>query len=248
MPLEGRAANCGVPRPAAFERRRCAFEAVDGHQGSIVLRDRAWIDETCINDTDLSHGYGEARKRGFRSKAMLTRRLHVRLRMKLVLRPHRLLPGLPVAPIPELPAHERRPVPDACGPVQPLEPHQVVAKPAGRHALEPPEEVAGRAVRRVRAVQGRARGGGAEAPVNRPDRGNRPRIPGEPVGARDRPARRAPGQTGIVCSSGWERAGGRHVLGRRVRVAAVRWRRPVPGEQTAGRGRGAEGGRPDHGR
>ena len=64
MPLEGRAANCGVPRPAAFERRRCAFEAVDGHQGSIVLRDRAWIDETCINDTDLSHGYGEARKRG----------------------------------------------------------------------------------------------------------------------------------------------------------------------------------------
>lgn len=64
MPLEGIAANCGVSHPAAFEWRHRVFEAVDGRQGRIVLRDRVWIDETCISDADLSHGYGEARKRG----------------------------------------------------------------------------------------------------------------------------------------------------------------------------------------
>ena len=64
MPLEGIAANCGVSHPTAFERRHRAFEAVDGCQDRIVLRDRVRIDETYINDTGLSHGYGEARKRG----------------------------------------------------------------------------------------------------------------------------------------------------------------------------------------
>lgn len=29
-----------------------------------MLRDRAWIDETHVNDTDPSRGYGQARKRG----------------------------------------------------------------------------------------------------------------------------------------------------------------------------------------
>ena len=38
--------------------------AVDGYQDRIVLRGRAWIDETYVNDTDLSKGYGQARKRG----------------------------------------------------------------------------------------------------------------------------------------------------------------------------------------
>ena len=28
------------------------------------LRDTVWVDETYINDTDLSKGYGQARKRG----------------------------------------------------------------------------------------------------------------------------------------------------------------------------------------
>ena len=35
-----------------------------GYQGRIVLRDRVWIDETYVNDTDLSKGHGQARKRG----------------------------------------------------------------------------------------------------------------------------------------------------------------------------------------
>lgn len=103
---------------------------------------------------------------------MLTRRLHVQLRMELVVRLHHLLPGLPVAPVLELLAHGRRPVPDVCCFVQPLEPHQAAAEPAGRHALEPLEEVAGRAVRRVHTAQGCVRGGGAEAPMDRSDRGD----------------------------------------------------------------------------
>ena len=34
-----------------------------GYQDRIVLRDTVWVDETYINDTDLSKGYGQARKR-----------------------------------------------------------------------------------------------------------------------------------------------------------------------------------------
>lgn len=37
---------------------------VAGYQDRIVLRDSVWVDETYINDTDLSKGYGQARKRG----------------------------------------------------------------------------------------------------------------------------------------------------------------------------------------
>jgi transposase-like protein len=64
MPLEGIAANCGVSHPTAFEWRHRVFKTVDGYQERIVLKDRVWIDETYVNDTDLSCGYGEARKRG----------------------------------------------------------------------------------------------------------------------------------------------------------------------------------------
>jgi len=78
---------------------------------------------------------------------MLTHRLHVRLQMELVLRLHHLLPDLFVAPVVELLAHERRPVPDACGLAQPSEPHQAAVEPAGRYALEPLEEVAERTLR-----------------------------------------------------------------------------------------------------
>lgn len=64
VPLEGIAANCGISHPTAFEWRHRVFRTVDGYQDGLVLRDRVWIDETYINDTDLSKGYGEARKRG----------------------------------------------------------------------------------------------------------------------------------------------------------------------------------------
>lgn len=37
---------------------------VSGHRDRIVLRDIVWVDETNINDTDFSKGYGQARKRG----------------------------------------------------------------------------------------------------------------------------------------------------------------------------------------
>lgn len=37
---------------------------VSGYQDRNVPRDTVWVDETFINDTDLSKGYGQARKRG----------------------------------------------------------------------------------------------------------------------------------------------------------------------------------------
>lgn len=37
---------------------------VSGHRDWIVLRDTVWVDETYVNDTDLSKGYGQATKRG----------------------------------------------------------------------------------------------------------------------------------------------------------------------------------------
>ena len=48
----------------AFEWRHRVLATVPGYQGRIVLRDRVWIDETYVNDTDLSKGHGQARKRG----------------------------------------------------------------------------------------------------------------------------------------------------------------------------------------
>lgn len=64
VPLDCIALTCGISHQTAFEWRHRVFESVDVYQSRIVLRDRIWIDETYISDTDLSHGYGEARKRG----------------------------------------------------------------------------------------------------------------------------------------------------------------------------------------
>ena len=36
---------------------------VSGYQDRIVPRDTVWVDETYINDTDLSKGFWRARKR-----------------------------------------------------------------------------------------------------------------------------------------------------------------------------------------
>lgn len=37
---------------------------VSGHRDRIALRDTVWVDETCINDTDLSKGCGRAKMHG----------------------------------------------------------------------------------------------------------------------------------------------------------------------------------------
>ena len=64
VPLDCAAELCGVSHQTAFEWRHRVFATVSGYQGRIVLRDRVWIDEAYVNDTDLSKGYGQARKRG----------------------------------------------------------------------------------------------------------------------------------------------------------------------------------------
>lgn len=64
VPLDACAEMCGITHQTAWEWRHRLFAAVDGYQDRIVLRGRVWIDETYVNDTDLSKGYGQARKRG----------------------------------------------------------------------------------------------------------------------------------------------------------------------------------------
>lgn len=64
VPLEAAAELCGVTHQTAFEWRHRVFATVDGYQDRIVLGGRVWIDEVYVNDTDLSKGYGQARKRG----------------------------------------------------------------------------------------------------------------------------------------------------------------------------------------
>ena len=64
VPVKCAAELCGVTRKTAFEWRHRVFATVSGYQDQIVLRDTVWVDEIYINDTDLSKGYGQARKRG----------------------------------------------------------------------------------------------------------------------------------------------------------------------------------------
>ena len=64
VPLDAIAEACGVSHQTAWEWRHRVFATVDGYQDRIVLRDRVWIDETYLVDTDLTHGFGQARKRG----------------------------------------------------------------------------------------------------------------------------------------------------------------------------------------
>lgn len=64
VPRDASAEICGVSHQTAWEWRHRVFATVDGYQDRIVLKDRVWIDETYIVDTDLSHGFGQARKRG----------------------------------------------------------------------------------------------------------------------------------------------------------------------------------------
>ena len=64
VPVECAAELCGVTQKTAFEWRHRALATVSGCQDRIVLRDTVWVDEIYINGTDLSKGYGQARKRG----------------------------------------------------------------------------------------------------------------------------------------------------------------------------------------
>ena len=64
VPLDACSEMCQITHQTAWEWRHRLFAAVDGRQDRIVLRGRVWVDETCVSDTDLSHGYGQARKRG----------------------------------------------------------------------------------------------------------------------------------------------------------------------------------------
>lgn len=64
VPLDAIAEVMGVSHQTAWEWRHRVFAAVDGYQDRLVLRDRVWIDEAYVSDTDLAHGLGQARKRG----------------------------------------------------------------------------------------------------------------------------------------------------------------------------------------
>lgn len=64
VPLDCAAEVLGITHQTAWEWRHRVFATVDGYQERTVLRGRVWIDETYVVDTDLSHGYGQARKRG----------------------------------------------------------------------------------------------------------------------------------------------------------------------------------------
>lgn len=73
VPVECAAELCGVTHKTAFERRHRVLATVSGHQDRIALRDTVWVDETYINDTDLSKGHGQARKRGLSRQQLCIR-------------------------------------------------------------------------------------------------------------------------------------------------------------------------------
>lgn len=64
VPVECAAELCGVIHKTAFEWRHRVLATVSGYQDRILLCDTVWVDETYVNDTDFSKGYGQAGKRG----------------------------------------------------------------------------------------------------------------------------------------------------------------------------------------
>ena len=70
VPVEAAAELVGVTHKTAFEWRHRVLAAVSGYQDRLVLSGRVWLDETYVNDTDLSKGYGQARKRGLSSQKL----------------------------------------------------------------------------------------------------------------------------------------------------------------------------------
>lgn len=64
FPVECAAEPSGVTHKTAFEWRHRVIATVSGYKDRIVLRDTVWVDETYVNDTDLSKGYGQVWKSG----------------------------------------------------------------------------------------------------------------------------------------------------------------------------------------
>ena len=64
VPIDAIAEVCRVSHQTAWERRHRLSEASDDCQERLVPRDGARSDETYPTDTDLTHGHGEAVKRG----------------------------------------------------------------------------------------------------------------------------------------------------------------------------------------
>lgn len=62
--LDACAEMCRIGHQTARGWRHRLFAAADGYQDRIVLRGCVWIEETYVCDTDLSKGYGQARRRG----------------------------------------------------------------------------------------------------------------------------------------------------------------------------------------
>lgn len=63
VPVEFVAEPCGITLKTSYEWQHRVLATVSGYRDRIVLRDTVWVDETYINGTDLSKGYGRARKR-----------------------------------------------------------------------------------------------------------------------------------------------------------------------------------------
>lgn len=63
VPVECSAELCGVTHKTAFEWRHRVLATVSGHRDRITLRDTVWVDETNVNETGLSKGFWQARKR-----------------------------------------------------------------------------------------------------------------------------------------------------------------------------------------
>lgn len=62
--LDAAAELCGMSHQTAWEWRHRVMETIDGYQDRIVLRDKVWIDEMYVTDSDLKGEPGWKPKRG----------------------------------------------------------------------------------------------------------------------------------------------------------------------------------------
>ena len=64
VPIEAAADICRITHQTAYEWRHRVFATVDGYQDRIVLRDKLWIDEMYVTDSDLRGEPGWRPRRG----------------------------------------------------------------------------------------------------------------------------------------------------------------------------------------
>ena len=64
VPPDRVAESLQISHQAVRKWRHGEFATVNGYQDGVVLEKRVCTDETYLADTDLSHGYGQARRRG----------------------------------------------------------------------------------------------------------------------------------------------------------------------------------------